>query len=92
MLTQPDVPRGTIQPLHVPNGVGVVDMQGGTLGAIAQQAPSMQRIMAQNPDLIPAPPKPKTPAAAAALAARQNLINGAGNEKPEEGRRAPRKI
>ena len=55
------------------------------------QAPSMQRLMQQNPDLIPKPPQPVTPAAAQALAARQALLNSAGSEKPENGRRSPRK-
>jgi len=60
--------------------------------AISNQSPSTQRILMQNPDLIPKPPTPVTPQAAAALAQRQALINGAGKEKPEEGRRSPRKI
>lgn len=59
---------------------------------IARQAPSMQRLMQNNPDLIPRPPIPVTPAAAQALAARQALINGAMSEKPEPGRKSPRKI
>jgi len=65
----------------------------GTLTA-QSQAPSMQRLMAQNPDLVPRPqpPVPATPAAAQALAARQALLNSAGVEKPENGRRSPRKI
>lgn len=56
--------------------------------SLAAQSPSMQRIMAQNPDLIQRP-IPSTPAAAQALAARQALINGAG--KGEKGSRSPRK-
>ena len=59
---------------------------------IARQAPSMQRLMQNNPDLIPKPPVPVTPAAAQALVARQALINGAMSEKPEPGRKSPRKI
>lgn len=59
---------------------------------VQTQAPSMQRIMERNPDLVPKPPTPETPAAAAALAARQALLMNAGNEKPEPGRRSPRKI
>lgn len=56
------------------------------------QAPSMQRLMQQNPDLIPKPPTPTTPAAAQALAARTALLQNAGNEKPENGRKSPRKV
>lgn len=56
------------------------------------QAPSMQRLMQQNPDLIPKPPVPVTPAAAQALAARAALLASAGGEKPEPGRKSPRKI
>jgi len=62
---------------------------------IGRQSPSMQRIMANNPDLIPqAPvaPVPVSPAAAQALAARQALISGAMNERPEPGRTSKRKI
>lgn len=59
---------------------------------IAKQSPSMQRLMMNNPDLVPKPPAPTSPAAAQALAARQALINGAANEKPENGRNGPRKI
>lgn len=58
---------------------------------VAAQSPSMRRIMADNPDLIPKPPTPVTPAAAQALAARQALISGAVSGKQEEGRRSPRK-
>ncbi len=60
--------------------------------AFAGQAPSMQRLMQQNPDIIPKPPQPITQAAAQALAARQALLNGAANEKPEPGRNSKRKI
>ncbi len=59
--------------------------------AASNQSPSMQRIMQQNPDLI-RPPQPVTPAAAQALAKRQALLQSAGSEKPESGRKAPRKI
>jgi len=57
---------------------------------VAQQSPSMQRLMQQNPDLIPKPPQPVTPAAAEALARRQALLNSAGKE--EKGSTRPRKI
>lgn len=60
--------------------------------AIANQSPSMQRLMQSNPDLIPKPPMPSNPAAAQALAARNALLASAGSEKPENGRRSPRKI
>jgi hypothetical protein len=63
---------------------------GAEHGAV--QSPSMQRLMNQNPDLIPKPPQPVTPAAAQALAQRQALLNSAGKEKPEGGRTSPRKI
>jgi hypothetical protein len=59
---------------------------------IASQSPSMQRIMQQNPDLIPRVAPPVTPAAAQALAARQALIMSAGKEKPEDGRTSKRKM
>lgn len=66
---------------------------------IAQQSPSMQRIMAQNPDLIPqavASPvvvaPPETPAAAEALQRRAAIINGTGKSKPLEGKTGPRKF
>lgn len=75
-------------PPHLTRGHAVAT----TDAAIVGQSPSMQRLMQQNPDLIPRPPTPVTPAAAQALAARQALINSAGNEKPENGRRGPRKV
>lgn len=59
---------------------------------VAVQSPSMQALMAQNPDLIPKPPVPVTAVAAKALADRQALILGAANEKPGEGRKSPRKF
>ena len=64
----------------------------------ANQAPSMQRIMEANPDLVVPrgpvvqAPQPVTPAAAQALAARAKLIHNSLNEKPEEGRKSPRKF
>lgn len=60
--------------------------------SISAQSPSMQRIMQSNPDLIPKVAPPVTPAAAQALAARQALIMGAGKDKPDEGRKSPRKM
>lgn len=59
---------------------------------VAAQSPSMQRMMAANPDLIPKVPEPITPAAAAALASRAAVLAGAGKERPESGRISPRKI
>lgn len=53
---------------------------------LSAQAPSMQKIMEANSDLI------VTPAATAALQHRANLIKNALNEKPESGRTSPRKI
>lgn len=55
-----------------------------------RQAPSMQKIMEQNPDLIP--PAPVTQAAVQALQSRAKLIQGRENEKPEPGRTGPRKF
>lgn len=61
----------------------------GPIGTIvSSQSPSMQRIMQQNPELIPRAPEPVTPAAAQALIARQELLNGSANK----GRTSPRKI
>ena len=67
---------------------------GFTYGSaiVTTQVPSMQGIMQKHPDLIPKPPVPVTPAAAQALAERQALILNASNEKPEDGRKSPRKI
>lgn len=59
---------------------------------VATQSPSMQRLMEQNPDLIPKPPTPTSAAAAKALADRQALINQAISGKEEKGRASPRKI
>lgn len=53
----------------------------------SQQSPSMQRIMAQNPDLIPQAAPPVSPAAAQALAAREALINKAINGKNQSNRK-----
>lgn len=58
----------------------------------AAQAPSMQRLMQQNPDIMVQAPQPTTPAAAQALAARQALIHSAGIKEPEPGRKSPRKM
>lgn len=78
VLPQPAVPRGTKPGIITP--------------IIAAQSPSMQQLMAQNPDLIPKPPQPVTAEAAQALANRQAKILGAANEKPEPGRTSPRKF
>lgn len=79
-----DVPRNAaIRPVYSPAPQGE---------EFANQAPSMQRIMQQNPELIPKPPVPVTPAAAQALAARQALLMSAGMEKPEPGRNSKRKM
>ncbi len=59
---------------------------------ITTQSPSMQRIMEANVDLIPKPPVPTTAEAAQALSKRQQILNGAANEKPEPGRTSPRKF
>lgn len=84
-----NIPRGTRAQINSP--------------IIAAQSPSMQRLMDQNPDLIPAPPVPTyaeitaqmvpvTAQAAGALAQRQALMNNALKEKPEAGRTGPRKF
>lgn len=77
-LTQQPVPRG-------PFPVVVASVPG-----VPKQAPSMQRIMEANPDILP--PPPITPGAAAAIQARAKLIQNAANEKPEPGRTSPRKF
>lgn len=62
---------------------------------VAVQSPSMQRLMASNPDLIPAvpvPPTPATPAAAEALKQRAAIMRNGMSEKPEPGRTSPRKF
>lgn len=81
-LTTIKGPSTTSVPFYAPD----------TERVIATQSPSMQRIMQQNPDLIPKVSPPVTPAAAAALAARQQLIEGANRSKPESGRTSPRKV
>lgn len=58
---------------------------------IATQSPSMQRIMAQNPDLVQQI-VPVSPAAAQALQARAQAIENAVNPKDEEKRKSPRKF
>lgn len=62
---------------------------GPSSDVVAAQSPSMQRMMMQNPDLVPKIAAPVTPAAAQALAARHALLNQ--GEKPEKGRSSPRK-
>lgn len=56
---------------------------------IASQAPSMQRLMQQHPDIMVQLPQPTTQAAAQALAARQALLESKG---VEVGRKSPRKM
>lgn len=69
--------------------------------AMANQSPSMQAIMARNPDLMASleesSPPPvtviaQTPAAQAALAAREQIIAMAVSGKPEPGQTSPRKF
>lgn len=85
LTTQPVVSRGTATTIQMaPTPHGAIP--------VAQQQPSMQRIMERNPDLIPTTAVPSTPAAAAALAARTALLNNRNKEKPDEGRNGPRKI
>jgi hypothetical protein len=86
----------TSPPIFIPRTAGVNPnmpaLQSEMDPVIASQSPSMQRIMQQNPDLIPRVAPPVTPAAAQALAARQALIMSAGKEKPEDGRTSKRKM
>lgn len=77
---------------HVPRGSYIVEGSPATTPITQTQSPSMQRIMSQNPDIIPKPPQPVSAAAAQALAARQALMLSAANEKPEAGRVSKRKI
>jgi len=72
------VPRGIITPSQAP--------------IIAAQSPSMQRLMADNPDLIPRPPQPVTAEAAKALADRAALLHGAVNGDNDKGRKSARKF
>ena len=76
------------------SGYVTVPTNGTAITTVTTQAPSMQRIMQQNPDLIPPPTvvaPPTTAAAAQALQARANLLNRK-SDKPEDGRTGPRKI
>lgn len=59
---------------------------------VAAQSPSMQRLMAENPDLVPKPAQPVTSAAAQALAQRQASIGISISGKEEKGRTSPRKF
>jgi hypothetical protein len=60
---------------------GTPQRVAGLPPAVAVQSPSMQRLMEQNPDLIPKPPVPVTGAAAMALNDRQKMLNKKMNEK-----------
>lgn len=81
---------GYQQNVPTPNRVQPTQMHPGPpadLNAdpiISQQSPSMQRLMEKNPDLIPRPPVPVTPAAAMALQDRQNMIKKAINGKRDK--------
>jgi hypothetical protein len=83
------VPRGTVP--FVPQ---VNEMISSVPDNVLQQSPSMQRIMAKNPDLVPPmAPQPTTAAAAAALANRAKMIHrGIMSDKPEPGMSSPRKV
>lgn len=78
---------GSARPQHTPN---VVPLSQDPI--IAKQSPSMQRIMMENPELIPKIAPPVTPAAAAALQARQALIQKSVKGEAEPGRKSPRKF
>lgn len=87
------IPRPEPIYMKTTSGLTAENIIGGNVNpVVSRQAPSMQRLMQNNPDLVPKPPVPVTPAAAQALVARQALINGAMSEKPEPGRKSPRKI
>jgi hypothetical protein len=65
--------------------------------AFANQAPSMQAIMARNPDLVPPDPQPvaviaQTPAAVQAMNSRNQAIAQAISGKTVEGQTRPRKF
>jgi len=78
------VPRGTpSQP--------VITAPPAPIG-IAQQSPSMQRIMQSHPEVPVTLATPVTPAASEALQKRADIINGRLKEKPEAGRTGPRKF
>lgn len=81
--TQPmqNVPRGTKQ-APIPN-----------VPIVAAQSPSMQRMMANNPDLIPqavaapvTPAVPVTPQAAQALQARQQMMFNKKKKEMDAGK------
>lgn len=66
---------------------------------LANQAPSTIAALARHPDLMAALEAPtpvatiaQTPAAQAAIAHRQEMINQAVSGKPEKGRTSPRKF
>lgn len=63
---------------------------------LANQAPSTIAALARHPDLAVALEQPAviahTPAAMAALNARQEAINSGMSDKPEKGRTSPRKF
>jgi len=81
-----------VTPRVVSRGTKQIPAAMANQPVVAAQSPSMQRLMADNPDLIPRPPVPVTSAAAEALAKRQAIMNGALSEKPEPGRKSPRKF
>jgi len=91
----PQIPRGTnwgTIPIPAPP---LPPLPEPASPVVAQQSPSMQRLMAKHPDLVPQVqvPAPVTPAAAAALQQRASIISrGITTDKPEPGRTSPRKF
>lgn len=83
---------GSITQMVVPRGSGIVPAH------LSNQAPSTIAAMMKHPDLAVAlePTQPAvvahTPAAQAAISARQESINLAISGKPEKGRTSPRKF
>ncbi len=94
--------RLTQSVMMVPRGSGITPAQISTVPPhLVGQAPSTIAAMMRHPDLVaqiaPAEPAPvaviaQTPAAQAAMNARQETINQAMSGKPDKGRTSPRKF
>lgn len=86
MLVPIVVPRGTL----AGHPLTVAEIAAGA--PLPQQSPSMLRIMQQHPEVPVVVAQPQTPAAAAALQQRADIIRSGMKEKPEAGRTGPRKF
>ncbi len=86
--------REVEQGLSAPRmGPAPLQSLGNVPAHLANQAPSTIAAMMKHPDLAPPIPIPaQTPAAQAAMNARQEAINLAISGKPEKGRTSPRKF